>query len=356
MRISLSMIVRDEQSVLARCLRSVAGIFDEIIIVDTGSTDRTKEIARNYTDKVYDFVWCGDFSKARNFAFSKASGDFIMWLDADDIMTPENVKRLKKLLAGKCNWDILYMKYNAGFDEAGNPTFSYYRERIVRRSINPIWHEPIHEVIIAAGRTAYSDISIEHRKIKPNESGRNLKIMEQVIADGKKLSPRLTYYYARELMFSGRTGAAAAEFEKFLTMAGAWAENKIGACLDLANCYMQMNDPDRALYAALRSFALERPRAEVCCKVGEIFFARGQYETASYWYLSALKAKLPRNNLGFVQDEYRNFIPAIQLAVIYDRLGRHKTANRYNELAGRYKPSHPSYLYNKSYFSSYITV
>jgi glycosyltransferase involved in cell wall biosynthesis len=356
MRLSLAMIVRDEQEVLARCLKSVSGIFDEIIIVDTGSGDRTKEIARRFTDKVYDFVWCDDFSRARNFAFGKATGDFIMWLDADDIITPENAKRLKALLNGKCDWDILYMKYNAGFDEAGKPTFSYYRERIVRRSINPVWAEPVHEVIIAAGRTLYSNIAVEHRKVKQNPAGRNLKIMERVLAGGGTLSPRLTYYYARELMFNGRAGGAIAVFEKFFTMPGAWIENKIGACFDLADCYMGQNNPDRALQTLFRSFALVAPRAEICCKIGEIFFNRAQYETAEYWYLSALKAKLPKNNSGFIQADYYNFIPAIQLSVIYDRMGRRKTANKYNELAGRHKPAHPSYLYNKNYFSSYITV
>ena len=66
------MIVKNEEKLLARCLDSVAGLMDEIIIVDTGSSDKTKEIAARYTDKIYDFEWIDDFSAARNFAFSKA--------------------------------------------------------------------------------------------------------------------------------------------------------------------------------------------------------------------------------------------------------------------------------------------
>ena len=71
--ISLCMIVKNEEKVLARCLDSLEGLMDEIIIVDTGSTDRTKEIAAGYTDKIYDFEWVDDFSAARNFSFSKAT-------------------------------------------------------------------------------------------------------------------------------------------------------------------------------------------------------------------------------------------------------------------------------------------
>ena len=70
MTISCVMIVKNEEKILARCLDSICDLMDEIVIVDTGSMDKTKEIARKYTDKIYDFVWTGDFSEARNFAFS----------------------------------------------------------------------------------------------------------------------------------------------------------------------------------------------------------------------------------------------------------------------------------------------
>ena len=70
-KISLCMIVRDEEEVLERCLESIADCVDEIVIVDTGSVDRTKEIAQRFTDKIYDFQWVDDFSAARNFDFSK---------------------------------------------------------------------------------------------------------------------------------------------------------------------------------------------------------------------------------------------------------------------------------------------
>ena len=92
--ISVCMIVKNEEAVLARCLDSIRGIADEIIIVDTGSTDKTKEIASNYTKHIYDFTWVNDFSVARNFAFSKATKDYIYSADADEVL--EEIKSISK--------------------------------------------------------------------------------------------------------------------------------------------------------------------------------------------------------------------------------------------------------------------
>lgn len=84
-KVSVVMIVQNEEALLSRCLESVKGL-DEIIIVDSGSKDRTKEIAAKYTDKIYDFPWCDNFAKSRNEAKSHATGDWILSIDADEIL------------------------------------------------------------------------------------------------------------------------------------------------------------------------------------------------------------------------------------------------------------------------------
>ena len=86
--LSLCMIVKDEEPVLERCLESVRGLFDEIVVIDTGSVDRTREIALSFGAFVYDFPWRDDFSAARNFSFSKATGNYLFWMDADDVLPP----------------------------------------------------------------------------------------------------------------------------------------------------------------------------------------------------------------------------------------------------------------------------
>lgn len=93
-----------------------------------------------YTDKVYDFVWCDDFAKARNYSFSKATMDYCMWLDADDIISDsdqEGLINLKKTLSKDTS--VVMMKYNTEFDQNNKPTFTYYRERLLRRKDNFYW-------------------------------------------------------------------------------------------------------------------------------------------------------------------------------------------------------------------------
>ena len=145
--ISLCMIVKDEQAVLGRCLDSVQGIVDEIIVVDTGSSDCTKEIAAAY-GKVQDFEWCDDFSAARNFSFAQASMDYILWLDADDVIEPEDREKflqLKSELDGTA--DMVMLPYHTAFDAQGKAVFTYYRERLLRRAAGFRWQGAVHECI-----------------------------------------------------------------------------------------------------------------------------------------------------------------------------------------------------------------
>jgi glycosyltransferase involved in cell wall biosynthesis len=97
-RTSLTMIVRDEEKNLSSCLESVRGVFDEIVVLDTGSKDRTVEIARSFGARVFDFVWVDDFAAARNAALARATGDYAFWLDADDLIEAPERAKLERLL------------------------------------------------------------------------------------------------------------------------------------------------------------------------------------------------------------------------------------------------------------------
>ena len=154
--VSLCMIVKNEEDVLERCLKSVAGLVDEIIIVDTGSTDRTREIATHFTNQIFDFPWQDDFSAARNEAFSHASMDYCMWLDADDVFLEEDQKaflNLKETLDPTVS--VVMAPYHTGFDERGRVTFSYYRERLIKNRAGMCWVGAVHEVVAPVGNVLY---------------------------------------------------------------------------------------------------------------------------------------------------------------------------------------------------------
>ncbi len=98
--LSLAMIVKDEENYLAQCLESVKNLVDEIVIVDTGSQDRTREVAKVFGARVFDFPWNGDFSEARNFSLSKAEGDWILILDADEVIAERDHGIIRELIRG----------------------------------------------------------------------------------------------------------------------------------------------------------------------------------------------------------------------------------------------------------------
>lgn len=352
MKLSLCMIVKNEEDTISRCLNSVKEAFDEIIIVDTGSTDRTKEIASHFTDKIYDFKWVDDFSKARNFSFSFATGDYIMWLDADDIMTHDNLQKLislKEKLDGSI--DVVMANYLVAFDEENSPTFSYYRERIVKNNGKFVWVSPIHEVIKTSGNIVYSDFSIEHRKIHKNEKGRNLKIFNKMIENGTKLDTRQKYYYARELYYNDQYTKAIDILEEIIDLNDTWIEDRIGACEMLYLCYLKDKKTNKALESLFKSFKFDKPRAKICCLVANYFLDLKQFDTAIFWYTLAKESNYPHNFQGFVEKDYFDFIPYINLCVCYYNLGLYDKAREFNELAGKIKPNDKSYLSNKDFFN-----
>ena len=129
MKISVCLIARNEEEVIGRCLESISVFADEIIVVDTGSIDKTKKIAGGFTEKIFDFEWINDFSAARNYAFSKACGDYLMWVDADDIAERKDGEKINEL---KINYSHYLLS-------AANYTIREICDKIVIESI-PHFH------------------------------------------------------------------------------------------------------------------------------------------------------------------------------------------------------------------------
>lgn len=351
--ISLCMIVRNEEEVLARCLDSVRDAVDEIVIVDTGSRDRTKEIAAEYTDKLYDFEWCDDFAAARNFAFSKGTMDYLMWLDADDVL-PES--SLRALLELKESLDprvtVVMMPYDVAFDEGGRPGFSYERERLIKNGSGLYWKGAVHEAIAPRGKILRSQVVVEHRKIKPGDPDRNLHIYEKRLAAGLEMEPRERFYYARELFYHKSYARAIEEFEKFLAMPDSWLENRLEAGRMEALCYELLGRPGEAMQALLKGLAEDSPRAESCCEIGRHFMERKNYRAAAFWYETAAAREPSTRGGAFINRDCYDYIPYVQLSVCYYWLGEKELALKYHSLARELKPEDAAIKHNEQIFAA----
>lgn len=349
--ISLCMIVKNEEAVLARCLDSVREIADETVIVDTGSADRTKEIAARYTDRIYDFPWRDDFSAARNFSFAKASMDYCMWLDADDVMRRTEVKKLADWKAqADGSADAVMLKYVTGFDERGKGNFFYYRERLLKRNQRFFWKGRVHEAIAVFGKVEYLPVEVEHRSIKKRYGTRNLDIYERMRAEGETFTPRDRFYYGRELYYHGKYEEAVKNFLIFLDMKGAYVENQVEACrFGAYSCY-GLGKEEEALEFLLKGLSFRAPGGELCCDLGKHFYDRERWEEAAFWYEGALRAPERGNNGGFFHEECCGYLPCLQLSVCYDRLGKKELAAVCHRRAGEYKPYGKEFLKNRAYF------
>ncbi len=350
--ISLCMIVKNEENNLEKCLASSHSLVDEIIIVDTGSTDSTKSIAEKFSARIYDFDWVDDFSKARNFAFSKATMDFQMWLDADDVILEEDQKKILQLKERLTpDVDVVMMYYNTGLDSNGKPTLRYYRGRLFNRLKNFKWHDQVHEFIPVSGNSINEDIAITHTRTHSNGT-RNLDIYRSMRRNQTPFTPRNQYYFAKELYYNAYYEEAITEFISFLDDDRGWFEDRIWACRELSFCYKALNRKNDALQALLRSFLYALPRAETCCALADIFFEKNNLEEAIYWYQLALTCKKPSNSWGFSMSECYGYLPCISLCLCYFRLNNIEKSKYYNDLAGYYRPNDKSVIYNQDFFAS----
>ena len=354
--ISLCMIVKNEEDTIGRCLDSVKGIPDEIVIVDTGSTDLTKEIVGKYTDRILEFTWIDDFAAARNFAFSQATMNYILWLDADDVLSQldrELFLKLKQSLDPLM--DVVNMPYLLAFDQFGVVTYSLRRNRLVKRSKKFRWIGPVHEYLEVYGDVLNSDICVTHKDMCKDDSDRNLKIYENRLTKGEVFSPRDLYYYANELFDHQLNNRAMEAYHKFLKTGQGWVEDNLCACGKLADCYQNLGEKDKQLEYIFKSFEHATPRAEFCCRLGLYFLLAEQYAQGVFWYKLATQLE-PIDSWGPKIEACWTWLPHLQLCVCYDRLSKHELAYEHNEIARKYSPENTQILYNKNYLEGVLGI
>lgn len=331
--ISLCMIVKNESDTLGRCLDSISGLMDEIIIVDTGSTDNTKDIAAKYTNQIYDFKWIDDFSAARNFSFSKATMDYIYTADADEIIDKANYEKfadLKECMMPEV--EIVQMKYiNDKADNNLQNSITEYRPKLFKRLRNFTWIDAIHETIRLEPVVFDSDISILHRPVGVH-SRRDFEIFNRQIRRGIPLSKRIRNMYARELLNVGecKDFEAVLDYFKdvFESQDSKEDEKKEASCV-LARGYRLIGDKISFFKYALKDM-LTNPCAEICYDIGEVYFEEKDYLEAAVWYYNAAFETECILNIHTAGD-----LPLTRLAECYEILSRQNS--EYKQAAEDYK-------------------
>lgn len=342
--ISLCMIVRNEGHTLGRCLTSVDGIADEIIIVDTGSDDETKAVADQCGAQVLDFPWLDDFAAARNFSFDQATMDYILWLDADDILLDQDRAQLVELKDTlHPGTDAVSMIYNTAFDASGNVITSARRFRLVRRSMNFRWVGVVHEDLHAPGEFRFfdSDIVVTHQKPDKGEqpSTRNLMIYQKHLAAGRPLSPTDVFHYARELQMNHQFAEAIPYHQQFLDSDDSNIDLKLFTLHNLATCYYMTADLDKEWECTLRSLEYDIPRPEFACRIGERFVQKNQFRQAIFWYETALRDEHAVTGDWLVHGyPYKTWLPHKQLGLCYFQIGDYQRSLQHTRLAQNYLP------------------
>lgn len=325
--VSLCMIVKNEEKILDRCLSPLARIMDEIIIVDTGSTDKTKEVAAKYTDKIYDYNWTGNFSDARNFSFSKATMDYIYCADADEVLDEENVKKFSMLKKGLLpEIEIVQMYYCNQL--SFNTIYNYDKElrpKLYKRIRQFKWINPIHECVRLDPVIYDSDIEIIHKPDSLHAS-RDLSAFRKMYQDKMHFSKKLHNLYARELFIAGEDSdfvEAVPFFSDSSNDPARDSEEIMEASCVLAHAYRIANDTVSFYKYTLKNVAGDTC-SEICYELGCFYEKLQDYDEAIIWFYNAAFETLPILNLHYGGD-----YPLAKLADCYMQLGMKDMAQDY---------------------------
>ncbi|HKM33637.1 MAG TPA: glycosyltransferase [Lachnospiraceae bacterium] len=326
--ISICMIVKNEERTLKRCLDSVYDLVEEIIVVDTGSTDATMQIASEYHHvKLYQFPWVEDFSAARNYAFSMATQEYIYSVDADEVLDQANRKEfllLKQTLLPEI--EIVQMKYGNQLQFGTVYNFNEeYRPKLFRRVRQFIWEAPIHETIRITPVIYNSEIVITHMP-EVSHASRDIAAFQRLIRKGERLSKRLQNMYAKELFISGTDAdiiQAGTYFKEACEDIQRDMDEIMEACLVTSASARRNKDIEEFFKYAMKVMA-SGGCSEICHELGDYYLGRGDYKEASLWYYNACY-----ETQAVLSTKVQGKGTLLKLAECYEKMGLPEDAMTY---------------------------
>jgi glycosyltransferase involved in cell wall biosynthesis len=268
MKISASLIVKNEQDHLRSCLESIKGV-DEIVIVDTGSQDNTIAIAQEYTDKVYygeEYLWQDDFAYSRNQSLDLCNGDWVLIIDADEVLEKGGLDRLKKIINETNKTGIYFNTINAGDHSQVHQSIRAFKR------VSGRWVGKAHNYLVGlttenANINLYYGYSNAH-KLDPD---RTLRILKKSCEENPNLT-REKYYLAREYWYRKDYKTALYHYKEYVEKSSYLSE-KSDAYLMMARCCWLIQRGDDA-----RKYCFEAVKLNPDFKEALLFMAEIHYE------------------------------------------------------------------------------
>lgn len=352
--IALCCILKNEFNNLPRLFDSITNCFDELHFTDTGSTDGSVEWLHMMANvhpqvHIHHFDWVNDFAAARNYSFSHATTDYVMWLDLDDTLSDAEAF---------INWrdkvmhlaDYWIATYHYAQNDRGEPVCSFARERVVKNRRGFKWNYFVHEGIQASADTGpavtnYATTwNVRHHRTPEDlakDKGRNLKIFEQ---QKQPLDARMTYYYGKELFENEKPLEAYSKLMDAAVRPELEQHDRLLALQYAAHTAMLLNQPEQAIGIAYQGLRLDPMRAEYFTIIADSYIKQNKLVEAAPYYAAAMHCPVPdssrlHHGAIFQQRDVYTHWPRLQLARIYSNLGQLNRAFECVEQAEKFGPN-----------------
>lgn len=357
--LALCCILKNEVKNLPRLLASIKDCFDEIHLTDTGSTDGTVELIRQYESgenpahaniHLHHFDWCDDFSAARAASFSHAKTDYVMWLDLDDVLSNrEAFIGWRDEAMGMA--DFWLATYHYALNPEGKPLCSFARERITKRSLGFQWRYFVHEGMLPLSPHK-KDVMVQYavtwsvnhlrdsEDMKADKS-RNLRLFEK---NAGKLDSRMRYYYGKELFENQKPLEAFSELMNAVAEPDLEIHDRIMGLQYACLCAMQMNQFERAIQLAHQGLQLAPQRAEFFVAIGDSLLKLNRIQDAEPFFHAASHCQRTANvnpiqGAIFSHEESYGHYPLNQIARIKANLSDIEGAQEYTTKALKLGPN-----------------
>lgn len=339
--LSLCMIVKNEGENLQNCLSKVVAFVDEIIIVDTGSNDNTKTIASEFTDKIHDFKWCDDFSKARNFSVSKASNDWIVVLDADEFVTEFSRYNADEFITNSSNKHKVARIQRVNLLGDTNKKVTERVNRVFNRD-NFHYEGIIHEQLVSLDGKTYEtqmiDITVDHvgytkeALTRTDKLKRNIDLLKEALGKNSE-DPYLYFQLGKAYYLLKDYKSSALYFEKSLFFE---LDFRLEYVEDLVETYgYSLINSGRYSEALVleNCFEVYSKLPDFHFLMGLIYMNNAKFTQAVASFLEC--TKFPNSKV----EGITTYSAYYNIGVIYDVLGYREKAVEYYKLCGDYEPA-----------------